>query len=185
VRTRACSRPRRDQWAEGGILIRRPRLSGSQTRVRRLGVVLVVLGALGLVLFAVGHVASSVVGQQVSGGETFRWTGELAYVKSLAGTQTCVIDDGSARPRHVTLAAEFSRGEGLLASHERIKPGGAYVSGKAGHRGAIECEADVIVSASWLIRLYIFAEGGLWVLVPAAASIASGEMVRRRGARRR
>lgn len=148
--------------------------------------------ALGVAAFAVvafGHIGSTLIGTRLHEGEPYRWANRPLYIKSLSGRQECSLDDGAGPPGRVTVGVHYGRGNGFAASHEAMKPRGAAI-GPADVLGQITCTGEVRIGSGWTVHVYTVAEGGLWVVFPAAAALVVGGASRkgappRRSRRRR
>lgn len=173
---------------EGGVLTRQD-LAERWAGVRRpVGTALIALGVAAFAVVAFGHVGSTLIGSRLHEGQPYRWADEPLYIKSLSGRQQCSLDDRWGPPGQVTVGVHYGRGNGFAGSHESVKLGGAAI-GPADRPGQITCTGEVRIGSGWIVHVYAVADGGLWVVIPAAAALvvggASRKSARSRRSRRR
>lgn len=154
--------------------------------VRR-SVCIVALGLGGILtaLIVFGHVGSSLIGTRLGAGESYRWGDGTIYVKSLAGPQECTVNEAVNPDRRVTLGTYFVKGQRFEGSHEKLKPDGVFLQGRIAGEKQIVCENDVRIGNGWYVTLYRVAQGGLWVVVPAAGALVLGTALWRKKPARR
>lgn len=146
-------------------------------RRRAIGNGLLLVGVLCTLLFAFGHVGSSLLGTRVPEGQTFTWSDSTVYAKSLAGETRCRVNDANTPEHPVTLGIYYAKGGGLATNNEDVKPGGRYLAATVPK--TLTCKDDVRIGSGWFTEGYRFAEAGLWTMIPTAAFLAAGSLLRR------